>query len=532
MRPLVLRLHFYAGALIAPFLLVAAVSGTLYAATPQLEQLLYRDQLHATPTATQVPLATQIQTAVEARGGQEPVAVRPAPTTSETTRVLFSEPTLGESERTAVFIDPGTGQVRGELTAYGTSGILPLRTWVDQLHRNLHLGEPGRLYSELAASWLWVLALSGLGLWIARQVSTRRTARADNSDGSSGDGSPASGGSGGGPVRRVLAPGRGEAGKDAGGRGSRGRTRTLHAVVGTWIAVGLIALSATGLTWSSYAGAHVDALRGAFSWSTPAVDTTLPEATGLAAAATGHEDHAGHEGHANAPTGDPGISETEGTAAEGVDAAVASAVTPAAFAQALATARQAGLTAGKIEVKAPAEAGASWKVDEIDRGLHTQVDSAAVAVSATAAGGMQGQVLDVVRFADYPFMAKLARWGIDLHMGSFGLGNQLVLLALGLGLSAVIVWGYRMWWQRRLDPARRLSVGPPAHRGAWRYLPKPVLALVVVLTVAIGWALPLLGVSLLVFLVLDVVLGAVHRSRSRGAGAGTSGPIPTSGGLR
>ncbi|MEZ0493206.1 PepSY-associated TM helix domain-containing protein [Kineococcus sp. TBRC 1896] len=507
-----LRLHFYAGVFIAPFLLVAAVSGTLYAATPQIEEALYRDQLHVTPSTTRLPLAEQVQAAVEARGGAEPVAVRPAPTASDTTRVLFSDPTLGESERTAVFVDPGTGQLRGELTVYGTSGVLPLRTWVDQLHRNLHLGEPGRLYSELAASWLWVLALSGLSLWVARQVGARRAAASTTE--TTGTGAPSPRGRG--VLGRVLAPRGPDVGPNQGpgrrGRGGRGRTRTLHAVVGTWTAVGLLALSATGLTWSTYAGARVTELRSALSWDTPTVDTTVPgagsgAASGAASGATsGHEGHAGREGH-TAPSAEPG--------APSAAADPAAAVTPAAFEQVLDTARQAGLSAGKIEVKAPAEAGAAWKVDEVDRGLHTQVDSAAITLTATSTGTLSGQVLDVVRFSDYPFAAKLARWGIDLHMGSFGLGNQLALLVLGLGLSAVVVWGYRMWWQRRPDPARRSSVGPAVHPGAWRHLPRPVLALVVVITVAVGVALPLLGVSLLAFLVVDVVLGRLRRGRPR-----------------
>ncbi|WP_432544666.1 PepSY-associated TM helix domain-containing protein [Kineococcus sp. SYSU DK002] len=473
LRPLVLRLHFYAGVLVAPFLLVAAVSGTLYAATPQIEEALHRHQLHVTPSATQLPLAEQVRAAVDARGGAAPVAVRPAPTPSDTTRVLFADAALGESERAAVFVDPGTGEVRGQLTVYGTSGALPLRTWVDQLHRDLHLGAPGRLYSELAASWLWVLTLSGLGLWAARRWSRRAAP----------DG-----------ARRA-----------AGGRGGRDRTRTLHAVVGTWIAVGLLALSATGLTWSTYAGARVTDLRGALSWQTPAVNTTLPGTAG-GTVAGGHEGHAGHAGH------------------EGHEAAADPAVTPAAFEEVLATARAAGLTAAKIEVRAPAAAGAAWKVDEVDRGLRTRVDSAAIALTTTATGQvLDGQVLDVVRFADHPFPAKLARWGVDLHSGSFGLGNQLVLVALGLGLTAVVLWGYRLWWLRRPDPARRLSAGPPAHRGAWRHLPAPVLAAVVVVTVAVGWALPLLGVSLLAFLAVDVALGAAHRARGRRAPAPTTG---------
>lgn len=51
------------------------------------------------------------------------------------------------------------------MTVYGTSGILPLRQWIDYAHRSLLLGDSGRLYSELAASWMWVAALGGIALW-------------------------------------------------------------------------------------------------------------------------------------------------------------------------------------------------------------------------------------------------------------------------------------------------------------------------------------------------------------------------------
>jgi uncharacterized iron-regulated membrane protein len=51
------------------------------------------------------------------------------------------------------------------MTVYGTSGILPLRQTIDYLHTSLMLGDTGRLYSELAASWMWVAALGGIALW-------------------------------------------------------------------------------------------------------------------------------------------------------------------------------------------------------------------------------------------------------------------------------------------------------------------------------------------------------------------------------
>lgn len=58
---------------------------------------------------------------------------------------------------------------------YGTSGVLPLRTFLDQLHSNLLLGKWGRFfYSELAASWLG-FNLSGLYSWWKRRSNFKKT---------------------------------------------------------------------------------------------------------------------------------------------------------------------------------------------------------------------------------------------------------------------------------------------------------------------------------------------------------------------
>jgi hypothetical protein len=59
-------------------------------------------------------------------------AVRPAAASGDTTWVLFDDPTLGESERRAAFVDPVTAQPLGGLAVYGSSGALPLRTWIGQ----------------------------------------------------------------------------------------------------------------------------------------------------------------------------------------------------------------------------------------------------------------------------------------------------------------------------------------------------------------------------------------------------------------
>src|SRR5699024_3437687 len=156
-------------------ILIAALSGGLYALSPQLEKIVYADELTASSSGPALPLAEQIEAANAVVGDDGTLsAVRPAPEPGTTTRVMYSEPDLGESESRAIFIDPASAEVRGDLTVYGTSGSLPLRTWIDQLHRGLHLGDVGRLYSELAASWLGIVAAAGLVLWALRARRTRK----------------------------------------------------------------------------------------------------------------------------------------------------------------------------------------------------------------------------------------------------------------------------------------------------------------------------------------------------------------------
>lgn len=158
-RALLVRLHFYAGVFIAPFLLVAALTGLGYTFTPQLDQLVYGDRLGVAEVGSEPrPLAEQIAAARKAHPEGTLTSVITPPGPEDTTRVVLSLPELGENQRT-VFVDPYTAEVKGELTTW--YGSTPLTTWLDDLHRNLHLGETGRLYSEVAASWLWVIVAGG-----------------------------------------------------------------------------------------------------------------------------------------------------------------------------------------------------------------------------------------------------------------------------------------------------------------------------------------------------------------------------------
>ncbi len=135
-------------------------------------------------------------------------------------------------------------------------------------------------------------------------------------------------------------------------------------------------------------------------------------------------------------------------------------------------------------------------MNEIDRRWPTQVDAVAI-------DGATMQVVDRTRFADFPLMAKLTRWGVDFHMGIlFGLANQLLLVGFGCALCVTIGVGYRLWWIRRPPQA----AWDPAHSllQAWLSLALGLPeASVLGLAFALGLAMPLMGASLLLFIAVD-----------------------------
>ncbi|MDG4800375.1 PepSY-associated TM helix domain-containing protein [Micromonospora sp. WMMD980] len=441
---LLTRLHFYAGILVAPFLLVAALTGLAYTATPQLDEALYGDTLTVSSVGERArPLAEQIAAARAAHPDGTLTGVQPGDG-DRTTRVVFARDDLGDRQHT-VYVDPYTARVTGRLTTW--FGSTPTTTWLDDLHRNLHLGAVGRHYSEIAASWLWVLVLGGVVLWWRRRAAGRAH------------------------VRHLLVP------DLSAGRGVR-RTRGWHATTGVWLAVGLLFLSVTGLTWSRYAGANFGAGLDALRAGTPEISTALAGAP--PAAAGGHQ----HGGTAVAPAADP-----------------------VTYDRVLESARAAGLS-GPVAITPAAADGTAWTVAQADDRWPVRYDR--VAVDPVA-----GTVTARSDFADWPVLAKLSKLGIQAHMSRlFGPVNQVLLAALALGLLCVVVWGYRMWWQRRPTRAdRRAPLGAPPARGAVRGIRRWTLLIGVPVLVALGWALPWFGGTLLAFLVVDAVAGLLHRRR-------------------
>ncbi|WDZ49934.1 PepSY-associated TM helix domain-containing protein [Acinetobacter vivianii] len=233
-RNLFRLVHIYAGIFVAPFIFIAAFTGFLYVSSPQLEQYIYKEQLYVhSENRPQQQLSLQVLAAQSVMAESARITeLRPAPTSDQTTQVIYADPE-NKLNNQAVFVNPYTLEVMGQLPVYGTSGVLPLRTLIDQFHSNLLLGDVGRLYSELAASWLAILSLSGLYHWYIRRKHFNQSKTVRN---------------------KVL---------------------KWHSSIGIVLLPLLLIVAITGLTWSKWTGENIRILRQALSWQTPALVSSL-----------------------------------------------------------------------------------------------------------------------------------------------------------------------------------------------------------------------------------------------------------------
>jgi len=117
-----------------------------------------------------------------------------------------------------------------------------------------------------------------------------------------------------------------------------------------------------------------------------------------------------------------------------------------------------------------------------------------------------GKPLIDMSYADYGPLGKGLEWGINVHMGQqFGLANQIILALACLGIVLLAVSGGVMWWKRR--PKGSFGV-PPLPQD------KRVLRGLIALLAIGGIIFPLVGISLLVMLVLDIAAQKASRRKA------------------
>ncbi|MES3081880.1 PepSY-associated TM helix domain-containing protein [Sphingomonas faeni] len=444
------RWHFYAGLIVAPFLLILAVTGSIYLFNDEIDDALYPAQRFVAVHATQVPPSRMIEAALKAHpGAATRIDLPGAPNRSA---VVFVTPDHGEPLRVAV--DPATGRVLGS-TIYTRT----LVGFADEMHGSLTLGTVGDRIVELAACWALVLIVTGVYLWWPR----------------------GRGGFGG-----ILYP----------RLGARGRLfwRDLHAVIGVWSVAFIAFLLLTGLPWAGIQGDLLNRGTAALGIGYPASNRThnapasVPMKTALGEApwtmelapmptSTASSEHAGHAGH------EMTMAVRDDAAVAGIDR-IANSVTRDHH---VAGAYRLFLPSG------PTGVYTAYTYPDQPQGQRTLYFDR-----------WTGGLIREVGYPDYGWAAKAIELGVQLHMGNyFGIANQLVMLATCIAIVLLVISGVVMWWKRR--PKGRLAapvrVSPTRIKGA------------IAILILAGILFPILGMSVIVIFLIDrlVLLAAMKR---------------------
>ncbi|MEX1033800.1 MAG: PepSY domain-containing protein [Cellvibrionaceae bacterium] len=216
------RWHFYAGLFCIPFVLMLALSGSIYLFKPQIDAWIDRPYHNLSVGAERASPNEHIAAALQAVPGSHFVNYQLPESPNHTVVIGVSQ----GGEQTLVYVNPYTREVLKTI-GYEDQFIRQVRSF----HGELLAGNAGSILVELAGCWAIVLIISGLYLWWPR----------------SGQG-----------IAGILYPRL--------TRGGRVFWRDLHAVTGIWISFFALFLLISGLPWALVWGSAFQEVR---QWQAP-----------------------------------------------------------------------------------------------------------------------------------------------------------------------------------------------------------------------------------------------------------------------
>lgn len=415
------RWHFFAALIVIPFVLWQATTGVLYLWHSEIDSLVHPAQMRVDPSPGQASLEAQLTTVLGHQPRERLQSIEVSTDPQRSTAFFFAD---ANGLPYPAFTNPHTGEYLGSVDS---------THWLRGLTRALHGGWPikpwGSYLLELGACWAIVMTLTGLYLWWPR-----------NSAGLGG----------------VLYPRLKS--------GARVFWRDLHATVGVYFALIMLAFLFTALPWTTFWGKQVLG---------PIQKATHQESPIGFFFAGGHEGHEAHAAH--------------GAAVGGATALTLDEV--------VAHARAAGAR-GDLEIHAAPPGQPVVLRDDHPRAwdeTYLQLD------------GSTGAIRTRVTWEDFPVLSKIVSLGVDLHEGHFfGRVNQLFNTVVVAALYWLVITGFIGWLQRR----PRGGIAAPPKREL--RFPPAVIGVATLLCVA----MPLLGASVLAIATLDALFGRVILRRT------------------
>jgi uncharacterized iron-regulated membrane protein len=438
------RWHFYAGLFVIPFMVILAISGSIYLFKPQLDLLMYRNLITVQPAGAIVSYTQQLQAAEVAYPNASVTKFTPNTAIDRSSEVDL---TTADQRNLQVFVNPYTGKVLGNLNADSNFQAI-----VRKIHAELMLGTIGDYLVELAACWGLVLLLTGIYLWLPRYGFS---------------------------VWGTLLP-------RLGSKNKRIFWRDLHAVPGFYAVLLVCFLILTGLPWSGFWGDTFAKVWGRFPaqmWD------DIPKSTVLTGSLNQHGAQVVPWAVEQLPM--PQSMPQSGAHAQHQmqGAMQATSASPVTLDSVVALAQASGVPAG-FTVSFPKDETGVYTVSAFpDDPAHE---------TTLHIDRYSGKVLADVRWQDYGLVPRAVEMGVAIHMGRyFGLANQLLMLLACLTIVLLSISGIVLWWQRR--PEGQIGAPPlPSYAQSWK-MPVAIVAL-------LGVAFPLVGISLIAVLLLDYLV--------------------------
>ncbi|GAA4419539.1 PepSY domain-containing protein [Acidovorax lacteus] len=422
------RWHFYAGLLVLPLLIWLAVTGALFVYHQAIDRYVHADLLTVpVPAAAGTEPAPHSAVLAAALAAQPGTWFKYTPPAAAGRSAEVGVRTV-DGDKVAVYVDPANAKVLGTLSDRGTLG------WtIRKLHSLKYFGPVQRGFIEMAAGWAILLVFTGLYLWWPRgSVAASRggvvTVRGT-------------------PRQRVY-------------------WRDLHAVTGVVVGVGLLFLAITGMPWSVLWGAKANEWANGHDFGYPAgVRVQLPM-SGQPLADMAHlpwtlqrtqqpgsaslEHQQGHAAHAQTNAEhNPHIWHGEGSVAQ--SAATSSPARTALDIDTVMVLVQRLQLAPGYTVNPPQGAQGVFTASAYPHDLALQ--------RVVHLDQYTGRPLLDMSYGDYGPLGRWLEWGINIHLGQeWGVFNQLLLLALCVGIVLLCVSGAVMWFKRR--PAGGVGVPP------------------------------------------------------------------------
>lgn len=439
------RWHFYAGIFIAPLLITLTISGIGYLFYTNVENQLYDHLFFGNSNNNEsVSIDRAIETAESNFNGY---SVAKVSVLNDDYNTRFTM-TNTEGDQKYVFIDDHNQIVGSQNTATTYSNVMR------GLHSSLLVGGTVVNYLvELAACWAIFLLISGVYMSFKGKVFKRQK----------------------------------------GTNNKRQKHKKLHAITGSIIAIPMVILIFTGLPWSALMGDVIYSTAQSHpSIGIPELQQVpptseineIPWATRKNEAPTSADAHAHHHGMASNMADNENMISLQ-QLMEKID--------------------ESHISKPYSIVYPMSEDG----VYTVSKGSNTGVTGLDVSPNEEVTSYFDqysGKLISKVGYEDYGILGKWYTWGIPLHEGHlFGWPNKIINLLVCLAFLTIIIWGYKMWGDRKVKG--QLSAPPKTPMGK-------SFGGFIVLLVILGIIMPLFGLSLIVIALIELIVSLLQKNKN------------------